>query len=152
MDNKKELTLIPKSETYIQYMIEIIMKLPRTEKFSIGTEYKQSMYKMLENILMLSKIEASQKLNYINIIDSNLNVQRILLRIMNKNHWIDERISIANTTILLLNKATIEIKGYTDIADTMYRKLEVGDIVVIEGKIDSKMEIEVEKIKVVSQK
>ena len=48
---KKELTLIPKSEKYIQYMLEIIMKLPRTEKFSIGNEYKQSMYKMLENIL-----------------------------------------------------------------------------------------------------
>ena len=37
-------------------MLEIIMKLPRTEKFSIGNEYKQSMYKMLENILMLSKV------------------------------------------------------------------------------------------------
>lgn len=91
MDNKKELILIPKSEAYIQYMLEIIMKLPRTEKFSIGNEYKQSMYKMLENILMLSKIEACEKMNYINMIDANLNVQRILLRIMNKNHWIDEK-------------------------------------------------------------
>ena len=35
---KKELTLIPKSEKYIQYMLEVIMKLPRTEKFSIGNE------------------------------------------------------------------------------------------------------------------
>lgn len=91
MNNKNELTLIPKSEKYIQYMLEIIIKLPRTEKFSIGTEYKQCMYKMLENILLLSKIEATQKINYINIIDSELNVQRILLRIMYKNHWIDEK-------------------------------------------------------------
>ena len=64
---KKELTLIPKSEKYIQYMLEIIMKLPRTEKFSIGNEYKQSMYKMLENILMLSKVIDSEKINYINM-------------------------------------------------------------------------------------
>ena len=55
-DNKKELVLIPKSEKYIQYMIEVIMKLPRTEKYSIGTEYKTAMYKMLENILLLSKV------------------------------------------------------------------------------------------------
>ena len=88
---KKELTLIPKSEKYIQYMLEIIMKLPRTEKFSIGNEYKQSMYKMLENILMLSKVIDSEKINYINMIDAQLNVQIILLRIMYKNKWIDEK-------------------------------------------------------------
>lgn len=56
-DNKKtELQLIPKSETYIQYMIDVIFKLPRTEKFSMGTEYKTSMYKMLESIMLLSKV------------------------------------------------------------------------------------------------
>ena len=88
---KKELTLIPKSEKCIQYMLEIIMKLPRTEKFSIGNEYKQSMYKMLENILMLSKVIDTEKINYINVIDAQLNVQRILLRIMYKNKWIDEK-------------------------------------------------------------
>ena len=88
---KKELTLIPKSEKYIQYMLEVIMKLPRTEKFSIGNEYKQSMYKMLENILMLSKVIDTEKKNYINVIDAQLNVQRILLRIMYKNKWIDEK-------------------------------------------------------------
>ena len=88
---KKELTLIQKSEKYIQYMLEVIMKLPRTEKFSIGNEYKQSMYKMLENILMLSKVIDTEKINYINVIDAQLNVQRILLRIMYKNKWIDEK-------------------------------------------------------------
>lgn len=88
---KKELTLIPKSEKYMQYMLEVIMKLPRTEKFSIGNEYKQSMYKMLENILMLSKVIDTEKINYINVIDAQLNVQRILLRIMYKNKWIDEK-------------------------------------------------------------
>lgn len=67
---KKELVLIPKSEKYIQYMLEVIMKLPRTEKFNIGNEYKFSMYKMLENILMLSKVSDDEKLKYINKIDA----------------------------------------------------------------------------------
>ena len=87
---KEELTLIPKSEKYIQYMIELIIKLPRTEKFSIGTEYKTSMYKMLENIMYLSKIDISERFNIINKIDAELNTQRIFLRIMCKNRWIDE--------------------------------------------------------------
>ena len=48
--NSKEnniLSLIPKAEKYIQYIIEMIIKIPRTEKYSIGTEYKLSIYKMV---------------------------------------------------------------------------------------------------------
>jgi len=98
-DNKKtELQLIPKSETYIQYMIDVIFKLTRTEKFSMGTEFKKSMYKMLENIMLLSKIPDEEKLGCINHIDAQLNTQRILLRIMYKNRWIDEKNSMLHQT------------------------------------------------------
>ena len=105
-DNKKtELQLIPKSETYIHFMIDIIFKLPRTEKFSMGTEYKTSMYKMLENIMLLSKIPDEEKLSCINHIDAQLNTQRILLRIMNKNRWIDEKkFNVASDLIYELGK------------------------------------------------
>ena len=88
---ESKLILIPKTEKYIQYMIETIIKLPRTEKFSIGTEYKNSMYKMLENIMWLSKINNSTYIEKINEIDVELNVQRIYTRIMKKNKWIDEK-------------------------------------------------------------
>ena len=58
-----ELTLIPKTEKYIEYMLSVILKIPRVEKFSIGNEYKNSMnilsrkvkdeklYKLLEKIV-----------------------------------------------------------------------------------------------------
>lgn len=88
-DNK--LQLIPKTERYIQYMIETIIRLPRVEKFNIGTEYKASMYTMLRKILYLSKINNSKCLEVLNEIDAELNCQRIYARIMNKNKWIDER-------------------------------------------------------------
>lgn len=91
MDSKNELVLIPKTEKYMQYMIETIIKLPRTEKFSIGTEYKTSMYQMLESILLLSKVKEENKIDCINVIDARLNAQRILLRIMYKNKWIDDK-------------------------------------------------------------
>lgn len=54
---ESSLNLIPKYQEYMQYMIEIIIKLPRTEKFSIGNEYKLSMYETLENILYIEKID-----------------------------------------------------------------------------------------------
>lgn len=119
---KETLSLIPKSEKYIQYILKLILKLPRTEKFSIGNEYKRSLYIMLENIMYLNKSikinskyfekskyedrkiglqEKDEKRKYIieevlenvkilNKIDCMLNTQRIYLRIMYKNKWIDE--------------------------------------------------------------
>ena len=123
-EQENKLALIPKSEKYIEYMLDIMIKLPRTEKFSIGTEYKQSMYKMLQKIMLLNKVKNMYKskanrnlkienteknieenlkrqneykqylkemINILNIIDSQLNTQRIYLRIMKKYKWIDEK-------------------------------------------------------------
>ena len=90
-NEKEELILIPKYEKYMQYMIEIILKMPRTEKFNIGNEYKTVMYKVLENILYLNKIEISKRMYYLNLIDAELNIQRIMIRIMLKNRWIDKK-------------------------------------------------------------
>lgn len=90
----KQLTLIPKIEDYIEYVLNIITKLPRTEKFSIGNEYKRSMYEILENSLYMAKVNNSEDkkeiLKTLNYIDSKLTCQRIYLRIMKKQKWIDE--------------------------------------------------------------
>ena len=91
MNEKQELILIPKYEKYMEYMIQVILKMPRTEKFNIGNEFKLVMYKMLENILYISKLEISKRLYYLNLIDAELNTQRIMIRIMTKNKWIDEK-------------------------------------------------------------
>ena len=88
---EQELILIPKIEKYMQYMIEVLIKLPRTEKFSIGNEYKVSMYEMLKNVMYIVKIDESKRLYYIDKIDVELNCQRIFLRLMVKNRWIDEK-------------------------------------------------------------
>lgn len=103
-ENKK-LELIPKIERYVQYMLEVLIKLPRTEKFNIGNEYKTSMYKLIENSMYLNKVEESKCLYYTNIIDAELNVQRIYLRIMQKNRWIDnKKFEIAMSQIYELGK------------------------------------------------
>lgn len=90
--NNSSLILIPKYEKYMEYMLEIILiQLPRTEKYSLGTEYKNLMYETLRNILYVEKIDKDKKLSYLNRIDADLNTQRILLRIMKKMRWIDEK-------------------------------------------------------------
>ena len=93
-EKEEKLKLIPKAETYIEYMLTVIMKLPRVEKFSIGTEYKSSMYGMLSNIMMLNKISKERRkeiLDILNNIDALINTQRIYLRIMKNSRWIDEK-------------------------------------------------------------
>ena len=72
-------------------MLQVIIKLPRTEKFSIGTEYKTSMYEMIKDILIIEKIQEEKTMQYLNKIDANLNAQRIYLRIMKNEKWIDEK-------------------------------------------------------------
>lgn len=93
-NDENKLKLIPKAEIYVEYIINMIIKLPRTEKFSIGTEYKLSLYKMLEEIMYLNKMDKSSSASIIvvlNKIDSLLMAQRIYLRIMYKNKWIDKK-------------------------------------------------------------
>lgn len=108
--NEKEskLKLIPKVEVYVEYVINMIIKLPRTEKFSIGSEYKLSLYKMLEEIMYLNKMDKASNVSVIavlNRIDSLLMVQRIYLRIMVKNKWIDKkRFNIAMEMVYEIGK------------------------------------------------
>ncbi len=98
-EQENKLALIPKSEKYIEYMLDVMIKLPRTEKYSIGTEYKQSMYKMINKIMIVNKIKFLNNRNeyikntikILNDIDAELNTQRIYLRIMKKYRWIDEK-------------------------------------------------------------
>lgn len=93
-EKEEKLKLIPKVELYMEYMLAVILKLPRTEKFSIGTEYKTSMYQMLSNIMMLNKMSKNrirEILDILNNIDASINTQRIYLRIMKNNRWIDEK-------------------------------------------------------------
>lgn len=85
------LSIIPKMERYMQYMLDLILKLPRTEKFSVGTEYKNCMYDMINDIIYLSKIPIEYRFDYTVKVDASVQIQRIYLRLMKKNKWIDEK-------------------------------------------------------------
>lgn len=101
------LKLIPTYESYMEYMIELLIKLPRTEKFSIGTEFKQIMYETMRNIMYVDKVESKNRLYYLNKIDADINVQRVMLRIMKKNKWISEEKFNTIMTIKLLEVGKI---------------------------------------------
>ena len=73
MENKnasENLISILKCEKYIEYAINMILKLPRAEKFNIGNELKICMYQMFENIIYLSKLPKNMRLVICNKIDA----------------------------------------------------------------------------------
>lgn len=92
MESKNNaLIIVPKIEKYIEYMLVILLKIPRTEKFSIGTELKTSMYEMLKYLLLASKVAKSKRLELYNVVDSHIYYQRICIRILYNNKWIDTK-------------------------------------------------------------
>ena len=60
--------------------------------------------------------------------------------------------SIAKVKIETLNKSIINIYGYDNIADDMDRNLKCNSYVMVMGKIDSNMEINVEKITILFER
>lgn len=91
MKENNFLILIPKCERYIEYCINMLNKLPRVEKFSIGVNFKNIMYDMISNCIYLSKLDKRYRLHYCNLIDSQIVIQRIYIRVMYKNRYIDEK-------------------------------------------------------------
>ena len=57
-----------------------------------------------------------------------------------------KNISIVRFNLKLSNGSIIKIKGYNEMADYCYRNLKEGDVVLIEGMLNSKIEIILKEI------
>ena len=77
------LILIPKLEDYVRYTFQIFVKIPRVEKFNIGSELKTSSLKMLENAHFLNK-NRKNGYTYLNNIDALISYNKSMLRILNE--------------------------------------------------------------------
>ena len=56
-------------------------------------------------------------------------------------------LSIAIFEVKLLNKSIVKIKAYNELADYCYSKLNKGDIIFVEGYLNSNMEIIIKTLK-----
>ena len=83
------LILIPKLEDYIRYTFQILIKIPRIEKFNIGSEIKTSCLKMLEYAHFLNKDRRNGYV-YLNKIDALISYNKSMLRILNEEKSISK--------------------------------------------------------------
>lgn len=84
------LILIPKIEDYIKYMFQILIKIPRIEKFNIGSEIKTSVLKMLEYAHLINK-DRKNAYMYLNKIDALISYNRSMIRILDEEKSISHK-------------------------------------------------------------
>ncbi len=84
------LILIPKIEDYIKYTFQILVKIPRIEKFNIGSEIKTSTLRMLEYAHLINK-DRKNSYMYLNKIDALISYNRSMLRILDEEKSISHK-------------------------------------------------------------
>lgn len=84
------LILIPKIEDYIKYTYQVLVKIPRVEKFNIGSEIKTSSLRMLEYAHYLNK-DRQNAYSYLNKIDALISYNRSMVRILNDEKSITKK-------------------------------------------------------------
>ena len=84
------LILIPKIEDYIKYTYQMLVKIPRVEKFNIGSEIKISSLRMLEYAHFVNKDRVSAY-SYLNKIDALISYNRSMIRILNEEKSISNK-------------------------------------------------------------
>ena len=84
------LILIPKTEDYVKYVFQILTKIPRIEKFNIGSEIKTSALQMLEYAHFINK-DRKDAYTYLNRIDALISYNRSMIRILNEEKSISSK-------------------------------------------------------------
>ena len=104
------LQLIPKYEKYVEYEIEMYIKMPKIAKFNIGNEMLNNILLCLKDIYLIQKIKVEKRVEILNEIDAFFSYQRSILRVMYKQRYIDE--NKFNVSIRYLSELGMMLGGY----------------------------------------
>jgi len=91
---KKEDTLVlySKLETLLFYAKNLLIKYPKSEKFDLCSDIKQSCYKMLALVMYaIKEKDNNQRLKFLKTCDVELSIQRTLVRLSYKMKYITDK-------------------------------------------------------------
>lgn len=90
--NKHDLIIIQKQLDLISYAYQFIKQFPRSEKFALGNDIKQSLHQNLRLMLLGNKVwRPASRLEYLNQIDAELSLQKILVRLAHENKFLTSK-------------------------------------------------------------
>ena len=91
-ENKETLIIYQRYLDLIYYTNNLCIKYPKSEKMALASETKQSMYSGLRYLLYaLKEFNKKNKLNYLNNLDVELNLQKVFIRLAYKYKYISKQ-------------------------------------------------------------
>ncbi len=89
MEDLEKLVIYKQYVEMIYYMTNIILKFPEKENFSLVQDIKKTTYEGLKNIIYAQK-EYNKKIriSYLNQLDANLKILKVLIRVSHKKKYI----------------------------------------------------------------
>lgn len=92
MQENNSLIIYQKYLDLLYYTNTLCKKYPKSEKFAMVTEIKQTMYSGLKNLMYaIKEFNKKAKLDYLNKLDIDLNIQKIFLRLSYSYKYISKQ-------------------------------------------------------------
>lgn len=86
--NNNDLLIYKKYTELYYYAYKLLEKYPKSERFGLVSDIKNSMNSTLKNILYAQKLEKEYKMKYLNMIDAELLYQRFSIRLSYNQRYI----------------------------------------------------------------
>ena len=76
----------------IYYTLSILLKYPKSERFSLAQDIKNATYDGLKDIIYAQKeFDKKKRLSYLNELDANLKIVKVLIRVSHKKKYINSK-------------------------------------------------------------
>ena len=93
MDDLEGLVIYKQYVELIYYTLSILLKYPKSERFSLAQDIKNSTYDGLKDIIYAQKeYDKKKRLSYLNELDANLKIIKVLIRVSHKKKYINDAI------------------------------------------------------------
>ena len=92
MDDLEGLVIYKQYVELIYYTLSILLKYPKSERFSLAQDIKNSTYDGLKDIIYAQKeYDKKKRLSYLNELDANLKIIKVLIRVSHKKKYINSK-------------------------------------------------------------
>ena len=90
MDDLESLVIYKQYVELVYYTITILLKYPKSERFSLAQDIKNVTYDGLKDIIYAQKeFDKKKRLAYLNKLDANLKIIKVLVRVSHKKKYIN---------------------------------------------------------------
>ena len=92
MDDLEALVIYKQYVELIYYTLSILLKYPKSERFSLAQDIKNTTYDGLKDIIYAQKeFDKKKRLAYLNELDASLKIIKVLIRVSHKKKYINSK-------------------------------------------------------------